>query len=135
MAFHHLLLPGEITALLTRLLKPGGVLLVVDLMAHVNDESGRGEREEIFSLAYQDLVPHRYGFSREEIQAMFGEAGLEDFEFKTAFHGFKPIIRKLEAAHASARRGDATEMRDVSFFLARGSKPTVRRPILEDRYM
>ncbi|KZV67889.1 S-adenosyl-L-methionine-dependent methyltransferase [Peniophora sp. CONT] len=132
MAYHHFSLPGEITALLAHLLKPGGVLLVVDLMTRVKDNSVRTEREEIFSLAHQHLVPHRYGFSCEEMRAMFGEAGLEDFKFKTAFCGFKPIIRKPEAVYDSNRRADGAELRDVSFFLARGSKPMVRRPIPGD---
>ena len=132
MAYHHFSSPGEITALLASFLKPGGVILVVDLMTRVKAGSAR-EREEIFSLAHQHLVPHRYGFSREAMQAMFNEAGLEDFDFKTAFRGFKPIIKKPEAVHDSNGRADGVELRNVSFFLARGRRPTVRQPSSGDQ--
>ncbi|VDC00121.1 unnamed protein product [Peniophora sp. CBMAI 1063] len=123
MAYHHFFVPDEITALLARFLKPGGVLLVVDLMTRFNNKFGSSKREEIFSLAHQHLVPHRYGFTREQMQAMFDEAGLEGFKFETAFCGYKPIIKKPKAVRVSSGQADGAELRDVSFFLAQGRKP------------
>jgi len=90
-AYHHFELVNDTTRTLAFFLKPGGCLLVVDFM----------KTEQ----PIQEDVPHRWGFTEEDIRKAFNDAGLERFSFdqftKAKFHG-----------------------QSVDLFLAKGTKST-----------
>lgn len=64
MAMHHIPHPDEMIRRIVQILKPGGALCVVDLDAE--DGSFHGDTELV----------HHHGFSAQEMQGFFAEAGL-----------------------------------------------------------
>ncbi|PFH45977.1 hypothetical protein AMATHDRAFT_77862 [Amanita thiersii Skay4041] len=92
-AYHHINEVGRTTQILGRLLKPGGVLLVVDLE---NTDPG------IF-VEHGHIVPHTHGFNASAIEKVFKEAGLEKFAYREAFV-------------------DEMEGREIKLFIAKGVK-------------
>lgn len=67
-AYHHFASIEDVTRTLTFFLKPGGALIVVDI---VHSE------EAYASMAkHGHMVPHTHGLSREQIHEAFGAAGL-----------------------------------------------------------
>ncbi|EKM56093.1 uncharacterized protein PHACADRAFT_122275 [Phanerochaete carnosa HHB-10118-sp] len=97
MSYHHFSSTTDTTKLLTSFLKPGGSLLIVDIM---KDEQG----QDVTPEHYKHIVAHRGGFAESEIRGVFEESGLSDFLFtpatKAKMHG-----------------------REVSIFIATGKKP------------
>ncbi|KAG7445218.1 S-adenosyl-L-methionine-dependent methyltransferase [Guyanagaster necrorhizus] len=74
MAYHHFESTEEITRILTYFLKPGGTLLV----------TGRLIPDAVSQVAdipeqYKAIVPHRAGFSEEDMRKLFEGAGLGSF--------------------------------------------------------
>ncbi|KAG8217170.1 S-adenosyl-L-methionine-dependent methyltransferase [Butyriboletus roseoflavus] len=96
-AYHHLTSIDEVTqSLVTTYLNPGGSLLVSDIV--------HGElTHEIFHKHSDHVVPHKGGFTEEEIRSTFEKAGLKNFTFE--------II--AQATHVGG---------PVDLFLARGDK-------------
>lgn len=82
LGFHHF---ENLQLCLTRLierLKPGGTLLILDLLTHEPEE------------AYKTIVAH-HGFSEGQMKQLFGDAGLTDvdvvvMEKEVMMHGTKP---------------------------------------------
>jgi ArsR family transcriptional regulator len=71
LVLHHLADPGPALASLRRSLKPGGRLLLVDMLKH--------DREE-----YRRSVGHKHlGFSEKDAREMLTRAGLTDIRFVT----------------------------------------------------
>ncbi|KAL4075335.1 S-adenosyl-L-methionine-dependent methyltransferase [Scleroderma yunnanense] len=97
-AYHHLASIDDVTKILATYLKPGGSLLVTDL---IKDHSS----QDVFPHNAQHIVPHRDGFTEDEIHNAFSSAGLHNFHFKE--------IARATAKHAG---------QPVTFFLARGDK-------------
>ncbi|EJC98903.1 S-adenosyl-L-methionine-dependent methyltransferase [Fomitiporia mediterranea MF3/22] len=103
MAYHHFASITDVTRKLVFFLKPGGVLLVIDIIKgasqtlmgqHMND----AERKH--------LVPHAGGFDEAALRPVFEEAGLVDFSFR-------PRVRVV--------KGDKA----VNAFIAKGVRPVV----------
>lgn len=102
MAYHHFAAPADITRMLYFFLKPGGSLLIADIL--LNEEE-----EFLPDFASDDLkrtVVRGHGFSEAEIRSMFEGAGLMQFEFALTFTA-------------------KTQGKDKQLFLARGVKPDV----------
>ena len=83
--------------MLTSFLEPGGSLLVVDF---VKDGT---EGSHVTPESFGHIVPHRSGFTEDEIREVFEGAGLVEFSFSPATKG------KMHG-------------KEVTFFLARGKK-------------
>ncbi|PBK90796.1 hypothetical protein ARMGADRAFT_1111483 [Armillaria gallica] len=74
MAYHHLESTVEITRILAYFLKPGGALLVTDRVS-----SDAVSKIEDIREKYEAIVPHKSGFSKEDMRKLFEDAGLESF--------------------------------------------------------
>ncbi|KAL5524727.1 hypothetical protein ACEPAF_9872 [Sanghuangporus sanghuang] len=78
MAYHHFESIQDITRKLVFFLKPGGALLVADLIKGEKQTLiGRG----ISDAAHKHVVPHQGGFDEVTLRSVFEEAGLEGFTF------------------------------------------------------
>ncbi|KAF5353170.1 hypothetical protein D9757_012642 [Collybiopsis confluens] len=97
MAYHHFESLQDTTNMLVNLLKPNGMLIVVDM------EAPHAETEALIEKL--DFVPHKHGFGVDEMKKVFEAAGLVEFDMK-------------HVAHASLVGG-----LEVDAFLARGVKP------------
>jgi ArsR family transcriptional regulator len=70
LVLHHLPEPADVVREVARALKPGGVLLTVDMVAH--------DRE-----IYRHTMGHQHlGFSEDEVRRWAGEAGLAGVEYR-----------------------------------------------------
>ncbi|KAI0355113.1 S-adenosyl-L-methionine-dependent methyltransferase [Trametes cingulata] len=97
-AYHHFPSIADTTRVLASFLKPGGSLLVTDLMQ-------APDKAELVPLKYHDMVPHKHGLSEEDMRAAFEGAGLTGFE--------------MGEAHTTETR----QWGKMRWFLARGVKP------------
>ena len=98
-AYHHFPDIAETTRVLASFLKLGGALLVADVHAAPD---GR----ELWPAAHHHIVPHKHGFTEEEMRGAFEGAGLKDFEMRDAFKA------KMRATGGQTR-----------WFIAKGLKP------------
>ncbi|TFY58281.1 hypothetical protein EVJ58_g6512 [Rhodofomes roseus] len=99
MAYHHFGNPEDVTKILASFVKPGGSLLVVDILANNNKaDVGLGDK-------HRDTVPHQGGFDEDRMKDMVTAAGLVDFEMGELISGL------------------AIDGHAVTPFLARGVKP------------
>ncbi|OCH86196.1 S-adenosyl-L-methionine-dependent methyltransferase [Obba rivulosa] len=103
MSYHHFADVDAITRTLAFFLKPGGSLLVADVMA---DEKHQDEEKppEIFPEHVRHVVAHHGGFDEAEMRRIFEGAGLGQFQFK------KGVPGKMHS-------------KNVRLFVARGVKP------------
>lgn len=101
LSYHHFSDFASITKTLAFFLKPGGALLVADIMKP--EDAGDAP---LFDDKYTHVVPHAHGMSREALQAAVDGAGLADFAFtrisNVNMHGMDAVL-----------------------FIAKGVKPTV----------
>ncbi|KAF9234510.1 S-adenosyl-L-methionine-dependent methyltransferase [Melanogaster broomeanus] len=95
-AYHHFRSIDEVTKTLVSYLKPGGSLLVADM---IHDES----LHETFPPGFDHIVAHKGGFSEADIRTTFEKAGLGNVTFAKVAEA-KPLGRP------------------VNLFLARGDK-------------
>ncbi|KAF9230077.1 S-adenosyl-L-methionine-dependent methyltransferase [Melanogaster broomeanus] len=95
-SYHHFPSIDEVTKTLVSYLKPGGSLLVADL---IHDES----THEAFPPGFDHIVAHKGGFPEADIRTTFEKAGLGNVTFEK-------VAEAKRAGHP------------VSFFLARGDK-------------
>ena len=98
-AYHHFTSIDDITRILTFFLKPGGSLLVADLLKAETSHNA-------FPDNVNHIVAHRGGFEEGDIRKAFEGAGLVSF-------GFEPVT--------TAKYGSQS----VQLFLAKGIKPLV----------
>lgn len=109
MAYHHFASPQAYTKTLAYYLKPGGKLLVADLMpTSAFDAPGVSER-------IHAAVPHQKGFTESVMREMFEGAGLVDFKYTKVWRGPAPM--------PDADIPEEDRMIDV--FLAEGAKPAL----------
>ena len=113
MAFHHFTSPADIAKRLSTLLSSDGVLIVIDTHASEDDTAAFGPKpgqssqdhvreigkswglsdnqiEDIVAAGgmaahHEHAVPHRHGFSKEDMKEMFENAGLKLRTFRDAF--------------------------------------------------
>ena len=102
--FHHFEDLELATGRLAERLRPGGVLLIVDFAPHEELEGGHPARH---------TVAH-YGFGAEEVQSLFGGAGLVDV-------GVLEMEGMIEMKRPGA--GDEEPGHKRKVFLGRGRKP------------
>ncbi|KAF9464582.1 S-adenosyl-L-methionine-dependent methyltransferase [Collybia nuda] len=130
-AYHHFESIQNVTNMLAYFLKPGGYLLVVDLLkgyshhqhdhhkehghGHNHDhgtghghKEGAGEESDntIFPKSVHHVVPHVGGLDEEDMRKTFEGAGLGSFTFKVVIDAMK-------------------DGKEVKLFLAKGVKPIV----------
>ncbi|PBK63804.1 hypothetical protein ARMSODRAFT_1057274 [Armillaria solidipes] len=103
MAYHHFESTDEITHILAYFLKPGGALLVTDRVG-----SDAVPKIEDIPEKYGAIVPHKLGFSEEDMRKMFEGAGLESFS-----------LNVIPGVTMDGMFG----LTDQKLFLAKGSKP------------
>ncbi|KAH8100334.1 S-adenosyl-L-methionine-dependent methyltransferase [Cristinia sonorae] len=96
-AYHHFADVKETTRMLTGFLKPGGSLLIADIL---DDGTGKKPMDD-----FKHVVPHTAGFSEEGMKALLEGAGLREFGFTIAI----PHVRIHE--------------QDVKIFLATAKRP------------
>ncbi|KAI0964325.1 hypothetical protein AcW1_001169 [Taiwanofungus camphoratus] len=96
-AYHHFSSVEDVTRVLTFFLKPGGSLVIADVMKNVAGS-------EMFPKNTHHVVAHPRGFDEAGLRNIFEGAGLTEFHFTPAF------LAKLH--------GTQTQV-----FLARGVKP------------
>ncbi|KAG7445219.1 S-adenosyl-L-methionine-dependent methyltransferase [Guyanagaster necrorhizus] len=104
MAYHHFESTDEITRVLAYFLKPGGALLVTDRVS-----SDPVLKIEDIPEKYGAIVPHRAGFSEEDMRKLFEGAGLGSFSLNVIPGA------TLDAAF--------TGLTNQKLFLAKGVKP------------
>lgn len=107
-SYHHFPDIHSITRMLFSFLKPGGSLLVADILneSHTNthpEHPQHDAKEPELLEKYKHIVVHKSGFTETEMRENLEGAGLRGFEFHIA---------------ASA----SLHGKDVKFFLARGVK-------------
>ncbi|KAF8162776.1 S-adenosyl-L-methionine-dependent methyltransferase [Crassisporium funariophilum] len=100
-SYHHFESIADITRTLAFFLKPGGVLLVVDLLK----SEDLPDAESIFPEHVHHIVAHKAGFSEEDIRTVFEDAGLSSFFFEPS-------------AISAKKHGNP-----VKLFIAKGTKP------------
>jgi len=76
-SYHHFPSIEDVTKALASYLKPGGSLLVADLMKP-------SSAQELFPSETHHVVPHKGGFEEANIRVVFEGAGLTNFAFVTA---------------------------------------------------
>ncbi|KAG1725859.1 S-adenosyl-L-methionine-dependent methyltransferase [Suillus lakei] len=79
-SYHHFPSIEEVTTALASYLKPGGSLLVADLMKPSSPESTK----ELFPTDAHNIVAHKGGFEEADIKVVFEGAGLINLAFVTA---------------------------------------------------
>lgn len=79
-SYHHFPSIENVTKVLASYLKPGGSLLVADLIKPSSAESARA----LFPIGEYNIVAHNGGFEEADIKAAFEGAGLINFSFTTA---------------------------------------------------
>lgn len=99
MAYHHFGDIVQTTKILAYFLKPGGSLIVADILKAPNVSVALFADHNV-----EHIVPHQKGFDEADMKRTFEAAGLEFATFEKA---------------AGAKKDDQT----VEFFLARASKP------------
>jgi hypothetical protein len=98
-AYHHFSSVDDVSRILACFLKPGGTLLVADMMKTESCEN-------ILPDTVAHIVSHQAGFCEEDIRKSFDRAQLESFGFEMA---------------TSAK----VHGKMVDFFIAKGRKPVV----------
>lgn len=101
-SYHHFSSIEDVTKILAYFLKPGGTLVVADIM---KDADG----SYLFPESTHHIVAHHHGLTEADMRWAFGSAGLVDFTFSPAI-----VPGKM---HGKA----------VSFFLCRGTRNWMKR--------
>lgn len=127
LAYHHFASIRAVSQRLASFLKAGGVLLVADNINTKSDQTNRSgdglqdtlaiaqctvkdipdlETDELHSHGKtpSNVVPHKFGFTRSQLEEAFTFAGLSDFSFRQ---------------RVRAKRGS----REMNIFVARGVRP------------
>ncbi|KAG6898456.1 hypothetical protein C0993_006790 [Termitomyces sp. T159_Od127] len=103
-AYHHFPDIDAVTRILVHFLKPGGVLLVIDLAKNTGEDAHVGhEHHQLIPDQFHHIVPHRGGLGEPDMRKAFESAGLDSFSFSDN------LVAKD----------------DVRLFLAKGRKPQI----------
>ena len=120
-SYHHFPSVEDITKTLAFFLKPGGSLLVIDIMnpsdplvAASSDSIVEGH---LIPEKYHHIAPHTRGFTSAKIREVFEGAGLTSFSLDKAMKA-----KMRETGWGFDEQKDAGL--DVTFFIARGEKPS-----------
>ncbi|KAI1040202.1 hypothetical protein LB505_005425 [Fusarium chuoi] len=102
MALHHIEDPDNMILQLSKRLRPGGILLIIDWVASSAGSSAQTENRTLGAIS-------RMGFQESEVKSSYDTAGLEDWAWK------------LTSAPSQVPREIGGEQQ---LFLARGKKPS-----------
>ena len=101
LSYHHFADIAGITRTLAFFLKPGGALLVVDIVK----PASHGDAP-LFDEKYSHVVPHTHGMTKDGVQAAFEGAGLNEFAFKPitpiSMHGMDAVMFIAKGVKPSA---------------------------------
>lgn len=103
MYLHHVEQPSEAIIEMARIIKPGGSLVITDLDSHD------------FEFLREEQHDRWLGFDREDIQAWFQAAGLQDVRVEDV------------GSNCCADSECGTMQADVSIFVAYGRKPPTKK--------
>lgn len=86
MAYHHFASIEAVTRMLTFFLKPGGTLIIMDIIKAEDGSHplGHGPGDGHASAHSKHAVAHKGGFEEHEIRQAFDAASLEQFRFRPA---------------------------------------------------
>jgi SAM-dependent methyltransferase len=79
MALHHIENPENMILQLSKRLRPGGVLLIIDWVSHSDSKGREGGTS---SMDFSKLSVNRLGFEEDEVKTAYDKAGLEDWSWK-----------------------------------------------------
>lgn len=79
MALHHIENPDNMILQLSKRLRPGGILLIIDW---ISDSESRGQEAGNSTMDFSKLSVNRMGFDEEEVKNAYDKAGLEDWSWK-----------------------------------------------------
>jgi ubiquinone/menaquinone biosynthesis C-methylase UbiE len=82
MAYHHFSSIDTVTRTLAFFLKPGGTLLVLDMIKPKNANGTEETERHVVPEHVRHIVPHTHAFSEDDVRLVYQNAGLEDFTFK-----------------------------------------------------
>jgi hypothetical protein len=128
-SYHHFESIEDMTKILVFFLKPGGVLLVVDIQdpseAHTQDSTSTttqsdATHDHVIPEKFHHMVPHTHGFKSDRIRKVFQDAGLTSFTFDNVMRA-----KKSETAFSFNEAGSKAGSQEISFFIAKGEKPSV----------
>ncbi|KAJ3525832.1 hypothetical protein NMY22_g10410 [Coprinellus aureogranulatus] len=102
-AYHHFESIGDVTKALVSYLKPGGTLIVVDLI----QPDDHVDLDELFPEHNSSIVAHRGGFKEEQVVQAFRDAGLDGVEFRPAVN-VKKKGHSLRLFLAKGRRSNVS---------------------------
>ncbi|KAM0343580.1 hypothetical protein ACHAPU_008331 [Fusarium lateritium] len=105
MALHHIQDHEDMILQLSKRLKPGGILLIVDWVSQPESNDLKGG---IGAMSISNRNPTRMGFKENDIKIAYEKAGLEDLSWKCASTPSQ-VPREVEGKQ--------------QLFLARGMKP------------
>jgi SAM-dependent methyltransferase len=110
LAYHHFESIAEVTRTLAYFLKPGGSLLVADILRPSSTSTGSDDQHSghppLFPETYHHIVPHKHAFSESDVREAYDAAGLCHFRFN--------VIDQLPNCQMHGR--------GMNFFLAKGTK-------------
>ncbi|KAF4434340.1 hypothetical protein F53441_13711 [Fusarium austroafricanum] len=81
MALHHIENPDNMILQLSKRLRPGGILLIVDWLANSEDSSVQNGNR---TMGVPNGAVNRMGFKEGEVKSAYEKAGLEDWSWKWA---------------------------------------------------
>ena len=81
-AYHHFPDVDDITRVLASFLKPGGSLIITDLMPEASIDAN----PEMFKKVAA-VVPHTHGFTEAQTRAIFEKAGLKHVDYRFGAEG------------------------------------------------
>ncbi|QPC61943.1 hypothetical protein HYE67_004174 [Fusarium culmorum] len=79
MALHHIEDPDNMILQLSKRLRPGGLLLIIDWVSHSDSTTQEGEN---WKMDFSKLSVNRMGFEEDEVKNAYDKAGLEDWSWK-----------------------------------------------------
>ncbi|CZS84663.1 unnamed protein product [Fusarium graminearum] len=79
MALHHIEDPEDMILQLSKRLRPGGLLLIIDWVSHLDSTTQEGEN---WKMDFSKLSVNRMGFEEDEVKNAYDKAGLEDWSWK-----------------------------------------------------
>ncbi|OBS21735.1 hypothetical protein FPOA_08072 [Fusarium poae] len=79
MALHHIENPDDMILQLSKRLRPGGLLLIIDWVSH---SDSRGGQDGTWKMDFSKLSVNRIGFEEDEVKTAYDKAGLEDWSWK-----------------------------------------------------
>jgi len=111
------------TKILVFFLKPGGMLLVVDIQdpseAHPHRFATQSNTSDVHVIPqkFHHITPHTHGFKSDRIRKVFEDAGLASFSFNKAMSA-----TRSERTFSFDESESKSDSQEITFFIAKGEK-------------